>query len=161
MSFKKVDYKLINVEVNSSILHTNLNEQNDILLSVDNINLTEGQNFTDIIELIQSSVDQRLGEVKSAADQHGINLEYLKRQILLLEKFLNIIDRYLENKDSGNNELLHRIDIVVNDFINSFDHEDVMSLVNSDMKENQIINSLTNLMSCQIKMTEKLNKLNI
>jgi hypothetical protein len=163
MSFKKVEHKLINIEVSSSILHTNLSEKSDILLQMDNINISDDQSFNDVIEIIKKSVDNKLGYKEASQDSRGINISYLKRQILLLEKFLTVIERYLDlnNPETVDNELVRKIDQVINDITNSFDSEEILKMVNKDFKENQIMNSLTSLMSVQIKLAEKLNKLNI
>jgi hypothetical protein len=161
LSFNKVEHKLVNQYVSSSILHTNLNEKNDILLNIDNVNLSDDQTFNDIIEIIHNSVDRRLGEVKGHHDQRGLNIEYMKRQLLLLEKFLGVIDRYLETEGNHNGELLHKVDMIISNLTNSFDSDEIIRLVNNDFKDNQVINSLTNLLGIQVKLAERLNKLNI
>ena len=80
----------------------------------------------------------------------------------MTEKFLFIIEKYLDNSVNNlNKDILHKVDHVLSELTNSFNSDEILSVISNEFKQTQIINSLSNLLNLQIKITEKLNKYNI
>ena len=162
LSFKKVSHEIVNLNVNGSVLHSNFINKSEFMLNVDGVSIDDNMNFNSLIEAISRNIDEKLKFNKSHPQLNNLNLNYLKKQLLMTEKFLFIIEKYLDNSVNNlNKDILHKVDHVLSELTNSFNSDEILSVISNEFKQTQIINSLSNLLNLQIKITEKLNKYNI
>lgn len=166
MSFKSMEHQLVDLKIKAAALHSSFTNKEEILLNMnsDVANLDE-KNFSGIVDMIKRSVDEELKYQFNSQDYqlNNVNLKYLKKQLLTTERFLFVIEKYLDsdNANSLNNELLHKIDMLLNDLTHDFSNSELLEVMNKEFKNNQLIESLTNLLNLQLKITEKINKFNV
>jgi hypothetical protein len=160
MAYKKISHSLINSKVNGSILHSNLVNKEQMLINLQHSELDD-KNFNEIIEEIKKSVDNEIKFLPNTNDSaNNINLFNIKKQLMLTERFLIIIENYL-NDANTDDEILHNVDYILQELVYYFDREEVLKIVQQEFKDNQIIDAFSNLLNLQIKITEKINKFNL
>jgi len=121
-------------------------------------------NLTEIIEEVRKSVDEEVKFIPNVSDSNNnMNLYNVKKQLLLTERFLIIIETYLDGNDVSklDEEILHQVDYLLQELNFYFDKDEVFQIIEQEFKQNQVIDSLTNLLNLQIKITEKINKFNL
>jgi hypothetical protein len=161
MAYSKVSHELVDFKVPGSSLHSQFGNKEELLLHLNAAQNAEGVNTKEILEELKKAVDEEL-KIRPGSDScSNNNLLSFKKQILLTEKFLGVIENYLNSNTNPSEEILQQIDYLLHSIIGYFDREEVLKLVNKEYKENQIIDSLTNLLNIQVKVTEKINKFNI
>jgi len=165
MSYKKLPYALSDLKVNGSFLHSNLLEKEELLYHISKTQTANlnNKNLNEILDEIKRSVDDDL-QVRSNTNNNfnNVNLHNVKKQLSLTERFLLVIENYLNNStQKTNDDILYKIDLVLNELVNYFDREEVLEFIRKEFRQNQIIDSLTNLLNVQVMITEKINKFNL
>jgi hypothetical protein len=165
MAYSKVNHELVDFKVSGSSLHSQLSNKEELLLHLNSAQATEGSNTKEILEELRKSVDENL-KIRSGTESiSNNNLYNLKKQILLTEKFLGVVENYLNGvtdyTSQSNQENLFQIDYLLHTIISYFESEEVLKIVEKEFRENQIIDSLTNLLNVQVRITEKINKFNL
>ncbi len=91
-----------------------------------------------------------------------INLNYFKLRLVSVQKFLTIIEKYLDNKPEAlDKEIVNKIDFLVNELTNSFNQEEILEAIMKEFNQNQIVQTLANLLKLQVNITEKINEKNL
>jgi hypothetical protein len=166
ISYQLLPHEVIDNKIPSNIIHSNISSKEDLLLNLNDLDLSviesEGD-FNQLVQNLNANVIQKSNFSKNKNEEFsGINLNYFKTRLLSVQKFLVIIEKYLENKaESLDQTLVDKIDFVVNELVNSFNQEEVFDAVVKEFKQNQIVQTLTNLLKLQVNLTEKINEKNL
>ena len=165
ISYQLLPHEIIDNKIPSNIMHSNISSKEDLLLNLNDLDLSviESENdFEKIVEKLNSSIVQK-GHLKhNVAEFNATNLSYFKLRLLSVQKFLLIIEKYLENKpESLDQEMLNKVEFLVNELLSSFNNEEVFDAIMKEFKQNQIVQTLTNLLKLQVNITEKINEKNL
>jgi hypothetical protein len=161
MSYKKVPHFVVDSKVTGTILHSNIINKEQMLLNLQNSDIEE-KPLTEILEDIKKSVEEEIKFLPNTSDSfNNMNLFNVKKQLMLTDRFLLIIENYLIQDAKPNDELLHKIDYILQELNFYFERDEVLNIIEHEFKENQIIDALGNLLNMQIKITEKINKFNL
>jgi len=166
ISYQLLPHEVIDNKIPSNIIHSHISSKEDLLLNLNDLDLTviesEGD-FNQLVQKLNANVIQKSNFIKNKNEEFsGINLNYFKTRLLSVQKFLVIIEKYLENKaESLDQTLVDKIDFVVNELVNSFNQEEVFDAVVKEFKQNQLVQTLTNLLKLQVNITEKINEKNL
>jgi hypothetical protein len=160
MSYKEISYEVIENKMPETLLHSNLLNKNELQSYIPQAEFTNEKDFKEIIDLLRKSVDVQL---KINPNEKNSNIQFLKKQLLLTERFLSVIETYLNDltEKSYNNPIIHQVDLLLSELNNFLDNKGVLEIIQHEYKENQVIDSLTNLLDLQIKITEKINRFNL
>lgn len=168
MGYSDLKYELCDYKVSGSSLHSDVLSKEEFLLNLNATKNLNSSSIKEIIEELKKSVDEemKISTISKSNTIDGFNTSNLlnfKKQMLISERFLAVIENYLNglNNDKLDNEILHQIDYVTHTISTYLDSKEVTELVEKDLKNNQIIDSLTNLLNVQVRITEKINKFNI
>jgi hypothetical protein len=168
MGYSELKYELFDYKVSGSSLHSDILSKEEFLLNLNATKTLNSSSIKEIIEELKKSVNEEM-KISTISKSNTIdgfntnNLLNLKKQMLISERFLAVIENYLNglNNDKLDTEILHQIDYITHTISTYLDSKEVAELVEKDLKNNQIIDSLTNLLNVQVRITEKINKLNI
>lgn len=166
MSYKKISHEIVYNNVAGSNLHSDLLNKEEFLLTLSQSKsnqLDERKNYSEIVDVIKNSVDEELRVKPNTNNSNNVvNLFNLKKNFMLTDKFLAVIEKYLsEVGDNVDEEILHKIDVLCNEMTGNLDKREVIEIVEKEFKQNHIIDYLTNLLTLQVKITEKINLSNI
>jgi hypothetical protein len=170
MSYKIISHSVVdsNVVVGSN-LHSNLLNNSEMMFNINNANfnkdtIEEKKNLNEILDLIKKSVQDDLRVKPNTNDSSNlVNLRNFKKQFLLTERFLSLVENFLNDNISTteNEEILHKIDFIIHQITSSLEKEEFFKVIEKEFKQNQIIDYLTNLLNLQVKITEKINIFNL
>ncbi len=165
MSYSKVNHELVDFNLIGSGLHSQLSNKEELLLNLNSAQSPEGSNTKEILEELKKQVDENL-KIRAGTDSiSNNNLYNVKKQILLTEKLLGVVENYLSGTSDfsteSNQETLFQIDYLLHTIVSYFDSDEVLKIVQKEFRDNQIIDSLTNLLNVQVHITEKINKFNL
>jgi len=165
MSYSKVNHELVDFNLIGSGLHSQLSNKEELLLNLNSSQSPEGSNTKEILEELKKQVDENL-KIRAGTDSiSNNNLYNVKKQILLTEKLLGVVENYLSGTSDfsteSNQETLFQIDYLLHTIVSYFDSDEVLKIVQKEFRDNQIIDSLTNLLNVQVHITEKINKFNL
>lgn len=165
MSYSKVNHELVDFNLIGSGLHSQLSNKEELLLNLNSAQSPEGSNTKEILEELKKQVDENL-KIRAGTDSiSNNNLYNVKKQILLTEKLLGVVENYLSGtsdfSSESNQETLFQIDYLLHTIVSYFDSDEVLKIVQKEFRDNQIIDSLTNLLNVQVHITEKINKFNL
>lgn len=165
MSYSKVNHELVDFNLIGSGLHSQLSNKEELLLNLNSAQTPEGSNTKDLLEELKKQVDENL-KIRAGTDSiSNNNLYNVKKQILLTEKLLGVVENYLSGTSDfsceSNQETLFQIDYLLHTVVSYFDSDEVLKIVQKEFRDNQIIDSLTNLLNVQVHITEKINKFNL
>ena len=156
MTFKKINYEIVqNLNLNS-IINENGIEKFNLDYNINKIDLKNENIIKNLCEELSKMND--MNQLKEKNEQ----INYLKTQLKICEKYLEIISTYLnENISNLNNELLNRINYAICILKPLFDKEEIIDLLNKEGNKHKILNDITNILNIQVYLTEKINKLNL
>ena len=121
------------------------------------LNKLSDSDFNNIIEEIE-----KLDEIsENVKDNKNENLTFVKTQLKICSKYLELIYNYLRNlkDDDFDVELLNKIVIVVSLLKPIFEKEDIVKLMKKDDTNNKIVSDLVNILNIQAYLTDKINKI--
>lgn len=166
ISYQLLPHEIIDNKIPSNIMHSHISSKEDLLLNLNDLDLsvieTEGD-FNQLVQKLNASVVQKGSLSKGKNEEFSVNnLNYFKIRLLSVQKFLAIIEKYLESKPENlDHDTVNKIDYLVNELVNSFNQEDVFDAIVKEFKQNQIVQTLTNLLKLQVNITEKINEKNL
>jgi len=159
MSYEKIDHqmnytKIYNTQNNVSPVNTE--EMMQIISSTTKVQV---KSYEDILALLQRENTALLSK-----DLSEINFVALKRHLMLVDKFLLLIDSYLselignEVEIENSENVIHSLFKLIAEISSFFDNEDLLKLIKQENKQLQIIDQMTNLLNLQIKIADKINE---
>lgn len=167
ISYQLLPNEIIDNKIPSNILHSHVSSKEDLLLNLNDLDLSVIENESDFSQLVQklnANVVLKGGLLSKSKNEefNATNLNYFKIRLLSVQKFLAIIEKYLENKaESLDQDTVNKVDFLVNELVNSFNQDDVFDAIVKEFKQNQIVQTLTNLLKLQVNLTEKINEKNL
>ena len=156
MTFKKINYEIVqNLNLNS-IINENGIEKFNLDYNINKIDLKNENIIKNLCEELSKMND--MNQLKEKNEQ----INYLKTQLKICEKYLEIISTYLnENISNLNNEILNKINYAIYILKPLFDKEEIIDLLKKEGNKHKILNDITNILNIQVYLTEKINKLNL
>ena len=156
MTFKKINYEIVqNLNLNS-IINENGVEKFNLDYNINKIDLKNENTIKNLCEELSKMND--MNQLKEKNEQ----INYLKTQLKICEKYLEIISTYLnENMSNLNNEILNKINYAIYILKPLFDKEEIIDLLKKEGNKHKILNDITNILNIQVYLTEKINKLNL
>ena len=156
MTFKKINYEIVqNLNLNS-IINENGIEKFNLDYNINKIDLKNENIIKNLCEELSKMND--MNQLKEKNEQ----INYLKTQLKICEKYLEIISTYLnENISNLNNEILNKINYAIYILKPLFEKEEIIDLLKKEGNKHKILNDLTNILNIQVYLTEKINKLNL
>ena len=159
MIYEKIDLqmnytKIFNTQNNVSPVNTE--EMMHIISSTTKVQV---KSYEDILALLQRENTALLSK-----DLSEINFIALKRHLILVDKFLLLIDSYLselignEVEIENSENVIHSLFKLIAEISSFFDNEDLLKLIKQENKQLQIIDQMTNLLNLQIKIADKINE---
>jgi hypothetical protein len=164
MAYSTLSYKLNDTKITGLSLHSNFSNSDELLLHIKNSNITESSSFKDIMETVIKSVDEELRLKPNTTESFSnSNLHHFKRQLVIVDRFLAIYETLLDtiSPNNQNHFILGEVDYLISEVSHYLDNADIQAACLKEFKENQIIDSLTSLLDLQVRLTEKINKLNL
>jgi hypothetical protein len=164
MAYSTLPHQLSDTKIGALSLHSNSSNSDELLLHLRNSNITEGSTFKEIMETVIKSVDDELRLKPNTTEGFSqSNLYYFKRQLLIVDRFLAVYENLLDTMTPQNQNalILSEVDYLVSDLTNCLDNAEIQAACLKEYKDNHIIDSLTSLLDVQVKLTEKINKLNL
>ena len=153
MYFKEIPFEIVQKLNTFGII----NEKNCEQFKFDiGLNKLSDCNFDNIIEELE-----KLDEIsESVKDNKNENLTFVKTQLKICSKYLELMYNYLKNlKDEDYDiELLNKIVIVVSLLKPILEKDDIVKLMKKDDTNNKIVSDLVNLLNIQAYLTDKINK---
>lgn len=163
--YQNIPHEIIDCKIPSNIMHSNISNKEELYLNLNDLDISEFEqekDFEGIISKLNTS-DNVVNNLKnSTEDFNKTNLNYFKLRLISIQKFLLIIEKYLENNvENLDKDVINRIEIIINEFLKTMENEKLIEAVTKEFKENQLVNTLTNLLKVQINITEKINEKNL
>ena len=163
--YQVIPHEIIDSKIPSNSMHSNISNKEDLYLNLNEMdisNLEQEKNFDGIIEKLNSS-DNVINNLKNTnGDFNKTNLNYFKLRLMSVQKFLLIMEKYLEGKiENLDKDVLNRVEMIVNEFLDTLGNEKIFEAVVKEFKQNQLVNTLTNLLKLQVNITEKINEKNL
>ncbi len=168
MSYKKIPHVIVDNKMAS--IHSNILSGGQMLLNIQNSDIHNSNtaiatSYSEIIQEIRNSVDVEMKSLmesgaNSMSSVNNNNLYNIKKQLMLTDRFLVVVERYLDNEEFDE-RIVSEIDYTLADLVFYFEREDVMRIVSEEFSDNQVIDAMANLLDLQIKITEKINKINL
>jgi hypothetical protein len=165
ISYQLIPHEIIDNKIPSNLMHSNISSKEELYLNLNDLdisNFEQEKDFEGIIEKLGNS-DKILNNLKNTnGDFNKTNLNYFKLRLTSIQKFLVIIEKYLEEKiENLDKDVLNRVELIVNEFLNTLGNEKIFEAVVKEFKQNQLVNTLTNLLKLQVNITEKINEKNL
>ena len=164
MGYSAIPHQMNDTKITGLSLHSNITSSEELLLYLNKSNFTDGTNFKEIMDMIKISVDEELRQKPNTSESfNNSNLHHLKRQCLIIDRFLAVFEHLLETMQirDQNYIILNEMEYLISEVSQYLDCEDVQAVCQKEFRENQIIDSLTNLLNVQVRLTEKINKFNL
>ena len=154
LCFKELDNEIVqhinNVDIINGIKNKNIWEKIFNL----NIDKNEKKNISELLFNLKNNEDNFVEES---------NVEYIKSKIKECILYLNIFEKILENKDgdkdSINEDDYNQISYIVSQLENTLDDNEIIEAINKDIGKKYNINSLTNLLEVQLRLSDKIRDL--
>jgi hypothetical protein len=163
--YQIIPHEIIDNKMPSNLMHSNISSKEELYLNLNNLdisNFEQEKDFEAIVEKL-SNADNLVNNLKNTnGDFNKTNLNYFKIRLMSIQKYLVIIEKYLEEKmENLDKEVLNKVEIIVNEFLNTLGNEQIFDAVVKEFKQNQLVNTLTSLLKLQVNITEKINEKNL
>ena len=164
LTFKQIENEVIqnlnSVHLLTSIFSDKTNPE--IKLYNTELNKNDKKLTTDI--LYPSSSEDKSKEDINTKDYEKNNLSYIKNKVKQSLDYLNIFEKYLEekvNKKDGDSdsEIFNQISIILSKLGPIIENEEINKILENEIHKNDNINSLTQLLEVQLNLSEKIQHL--
>ena len=164
LTFKQIENEVIqnlnSVHLINSIFSDKTNPE--IKLYNTELDKNEKKLTTDI--LYPTSSEDKSKEDINSKDYEKNNLSYIKNKVKQSLEYLNIFEKYLEekiNKKDGDSdsEILDQISIILSKLEPIIENEEINKILENEIHKNDNINSLTQLLEVQLNLSEKIQHL--
>ena len=164
LTFKQIENEVIqnlnSVHLINSIFSDKTNPE--IKLYNTELDKNDKKLTTDI--LYPSSSEDKSKEDINTKDYEKNNLSYIKNKVKQSLDYLNIFEKYLEekvNKKDGDSdsEILDQISIILSKLEPIIENEEINKILENEIHKNDNINSLTQLLEVQLNLSEKIQHL--
>ena len=167
--------KIQNKNVNRLLFFQEL--ENEIVQHINNVEILNGIKNKNLWEKIYNlnidkndkrNINEILLDLKSSEDNfvEENNVEYIKNKIKESILYLNIFENILENKDENkdiankiNDDDYNQISYIISQLENTLSDKEIIEAINNDITKKYNINSLTNLLEIQLKLSDKIRDL--
>lgn len=163
--YQIIPHEIIDNKMPSNLMHSNISNKEELYLNIDDLDLSNFEQEKDIegiVEKLNNTTNIVNSLKKTNCDFNKTNMNFFKIRLTSIYKFLLIMEKYLEGDiENLDKDIINRFEIIVDEFLKSLANEKIFEAVTKEFKENQLINTLTNLLKLQINITEKINEKNL
>ena len=166
LTFKEIENEIIENLNTVHLLNTIFNDKINPELTLFNIDIDKN-NKKSINELLFSAEDKKKEEV-SGNDYEKNNFLYIKNKVKQSLEFLEIIEKFLEEKGNKKSEgaeadneaeILDKISNIISELEPILENEEMINILSNRIDNNENINSLTQLLQAQLNLSEKIHRL--
>ena len=166
ISFRKIESEVIENLNSVQLLNSIFNEKKNPELKLFNINIEKNDKKT-INELFFSEEGKNKEET-NVNDYEKSNIVYIKNKVKQSLEFLELIEKFLEENtniksegEEANREavVLDKISYIVSKLDPIFENVEIINILSNEIKKNDNINSLTQLLQVQLNLSEKIHRL--
>ena len=166
LTFKQIESKIIENINTANLLNTIFNNRINPELKIFNIEIDKYDKKS-IFELLFASEEKRKEEIKTNEKEKN-NLVYIKSKIEQSLDILEIIENFLEEnvkKKFGASEadkeaeILDKVSKIIFGLEPIIENEELINMISNEAHNNNNINSLTQLLEIQLKLSEKIHRL--
>jgi hypothetical protein len=154
MSLKEIPFEIVQKLNTFGIINEKGSEQFKFDIGLNKLSDSDFKNVIDELE--------KLDEIsENVKDNKSENLVFVKTQLKICSKYLELIQNYLNNiKESDiDNELLNKIMMVISMLKPIFEKEEIANLMKKEHNHNRIVSDLVNILNIQAYLTDKINKI--
>jgi hypothetical protein len=154
MTCKEINYEIVQKLDTFGIINEKGSEQFKFDIGLNKLSDSDFKNVIDELE--------KLDEIsENVKDNKSENLVFVKTQLKICSKYLELIQNYLNNiKESDiDNELLNKIMMVISMLKPIFEKEEIANLMKKEHNHNRIVSDLVNILNIQAYLTDKINKI--
>ena len=166
LTFKKIENDIIENLNTAHLLNTLFNNKNSPELKLFNIDIDKNDKKP-LNEILFSSEDKNKEEI-NGYDYEKNNLLYIKNKMKQSLEFLEILEKFLEEKANKKSEgaeadneaeILDKISNIVSKLETILENEELINILSNGIQRNDNINSLTQLLQVQLNLSEKIHRL--
>ena len=166
ISFRKIESEVIENLNSVQLLNSIFNEKKNPELKLFNINIEKNDKKT-INELFFSEEGKNKEET-NVNDYEKSNIVYIKNKVKQSLEFLELIEKFLEENtniksegEEANREavVLDKISYIVSKLDPIFENVEIINILSNEIKKNDNINSLTQLLQVQLNLSDKIHSL--
>lgn len=166
LTFKEIENDIIENLNTVHLLNTIFNDKINPELKLFNIDIDKNDKKP-INELLFSAEDKNKEEI-NGNDYEKNNLLYIKNKIKQSLDFLEIIEKFLEEKANKKSEgaeadneaeILDKISNIVSKLEPILENEEMINVLSNGFNKNENISSLTQLLQVQLNLSEKIHRL--
>lgn len=166
LTFRQIDNEVVQNMNAVQLLNTIFGEKKDPEMKLYNIDIDKNEKKT-VNEILFISEDKKKEDIKNL-DNEKNNLIYIKNKIKQSLEYLDILEKFLEEKVNKNSkgeeankeaEILDKITDIVSKLDPMLNNEEMISMLTNDIHKNDNVNSLTNLLQVQLNLSEKIHRL--
>ena len=165
-TFRQIENEVIENLNSVQLLNSIFNEKINPELKLFNINIEKNDKKT-INELFFSEEEKNKEEI-NVNDYEKNNLVYIKNKVKQSIGLLELIEKFLEEnankKTEGKEadseaEILDKISNIVSKLEPIFENDEILNILSNEIKKNNNVNSLTQLLQVQLNLSDKIHSL--
>ena len=165
-TFRQIENEVIENLNSVQLLNSIFNEKINPELKLFNINIEKNDKKT-INELFFSEEEKNKEEI-NVNDYEKNNLVYIKNKVKQSIGLLELIEKFLEEnankKPEGKEadseaEVLDKISNIVSKLEPIFENDEILNILSNEIKKNNNVNSLTQLLQVQLNLSDKIHSL--
>ena len=165
-TFRQIENEVIENLNSVQLLNSIFNEKINPELKLFNINIEKNDKKT-INELFFSEEEKNKEEI-NVNDYEKNNLVYIKNKVKQSIGLLELIEKFLEEnankKTEGKEadseaEVLDKISNIVSKLEPIFENDEILNILSNEIKKNNNVNSLTQLLQVQLNLSDKIHSL--
>ena len=164
LAFKQIETEVIQNLNTVNLLNTIFNEKTPEL-TLYNLDIDKNEKKT-TSQLLFTSEDKDKEEIKEE-DNEKKNLIYFKNKIKQSLDYLDVIEKFLEEKVNKNepgsqnneDEVLDKIASMVSKLEPILNNEEILCMLSNEIHKNDNVNSLINLLQVQLNLSERIHTL--
>ena len=165
-TFRQIENEVIENLNSVQLLNSIFNEKINPELKLFNINIEKNDKKT-INELFFSEEGKNKEET-NVNDYEKSNIVYIKNKVKQSLEFLELIEKFLEENtniksegEEANREavVLDKISYIVSKLDPIFENVEIINILSNEIKKNDNINSLTQLLQVQLNLSDKIHSL--
>ena len=165
-TFRQIENEVIENLNSVQLLNSIFNEKINPELKLFNINIEKNDKKT-INELFFSEEEKNKEEI-NVNDYEKNDLVYIKNKVKQSIGLLELIEKFLEEnankKTEGKEadseaEVLDKISNIVSKLEPIFENDEILNIISNEIKKNNNVNSLTQLLQVQLNLSDKIHSL--
>lgn len=171
LSLKEIECKVCQKVSPETLINSKGLDQWRVDCAIDKLDLNEKNNIDNIVNALckmEGSFEKKLVENVSVNEEE--NIHYIKGQLILCGRYLEMVSKYLEGVDLDekneekyieNVELINKIEYALSTIKPILEKDEIIEMMKKDNDRNKTLSALVGLLNAQVHLTEKINKISL